>query len=84
MHITSITTYANQTYMVVVSDEDDFDAVLPAQTVKYISVSDWPFLLHICDAPISTHTACAIFQYLGVNTQVQDDVYRVGAAVYVC
>ena len=46
VHIASVTTHANQTYMVIVSDEDDFDAVLPVQTVKYISVSDRkPYLL---------------------------------------
>ena len=39
VHISSITTHTNQTYMVIVSDEDNFDAVLPVQTVKYISVS---------------------------------------------
>ena len=39
VHISSITTNANQTYTVVVSDEDDFDAVLPARVVRYIRVS---------------------------------------------
>lgn len=38
VHISSIATMTNQTYMVVVSDQDDFDAVLPARTVRYISV----------------------------------------------
>ena len=39
VHISSITTQPNQTYMVIVSDQDDFDAVLPVQTVRYINVS---------------------------------------------
>ena len=38
VHIGSVMAEANQTYTVVVSDQDDFDAVLPARTVKYITV----------------------------------------------
>ena len=55
MHISSITTQPNQTYTVVVSDEDNFDAVLPVQTVRYISVSRSQILLppYYCHAYIS-------------------------------
>ena len=42
VHIGSVIAETNQTYTVVVSDQDDFDAVLPARTVKYITVSCLP------------------------------------------
>ena len=52
VHISSITTNANQTYTVVVSDEDDFDAVLPARVVRYISVSHQELHLRAPDLPV--------------------------------
>lgn len=51
VHISSITTNANQTYTVVVSDEADFDAVLPARVVRYISVSHQELHLRATDLP---------------------------------
>ena len=39
IHIASTVIQANQTYTVVVSDADSFDAVLPMRIVKYIYVS---------------------------------------------
>ena len=54
VHIGSVTAEANQTYMVVVSDQDNFDAVLPARIVKYITVSCLAMLsLPSCSRPCS-------------------------------
>ncbi len=39
LHIASIPVKIGENYTVVVSDEDNFDAVLPIRTVKYIYVS---------------------------------------------
>ena len=39
IHIASTTVQPNETYSVVVSDENNFDAVLPMRLVNYITVS---------------------------------------------
>ena len=39
LHIASIPVKNGENYTVVVSDQDNFDAVLPIRTVKYILVS---------------------------------------------